>query len=118
MSSGKSDMPNARKVEPSEESSEDIHVVSAPSVDGHVQSGGSVSGEDSMDSVPFEPIDQERDELKLGNRKLKLKRKVNEKWINDVELGIRSLKGKVKAERMDVECVVTTRELKDIRSRV
>ncbi|KAI3816593.1 hypothetical protein L1987_16295 [Smallanthus sonchifolius] len=84
MSSGKSDISDAKKrekkkemsdrierlshVESSEESCEYVRVVSTPVVGDQVHSGINACGEESVDSIPFKPVDQdERDLLEVEN---------------------------------------------------
>ncbi|KAI3823951.1 hypothetical protein L1987_05397 [Smallanthus sonchifolius] len=61
-------------------------------------------------TIPVESVDQdEHDQLKVENQKLKWKRKMKESCVVDAELCIRSLKSKLKAVRIDVECAGTMR---------
>ncbi|KAI3744422.1 hypothetical protein L1987_57502 [Smallanthus sonchifolius] len=84
------------QVEPSNESSEDVCVVSAPPVGDQVQTGGTASSEVPMDLILVEPVDQDKhDLLEVENNKLLWRLKVNELKLDNVELEIKGLKDKL-----------------------
>ncbi|KAI3824980.1 hypothetical protein L1987_06454 [Smallanthus sonchifolius] len=61
------------------------------------------SGDASMDSILFESLEK-NDRGELIIRKRKWMQKVNEMWIYDGELGVKSLKDKLKVAKREVEC--------------
>ncbi|KAI3776724.1 hypothetical protein L1987_46513 [Smallanthus sonchifolius] len=82
-----------------------------------VLSSGSASGDESVDSIPVKPVDQdEHDLLEVENGKLLWRREVNESHVANAKLGIKSLKRKLKAPGVGVECARIVRELKDTRA--